>query len=405
MDMFSSPFKGKAAKVSPKSTSSGGQSRFQSEPVKSIVDTSSSTNLSGSPVSVVEGVEDQRIVPEKSRIQIVPTLLFGHYTDADATEKLHTEIGRLRATTTIFGAIASLEEISKLIPLVDPTEKPIFLQRFRKAIFCLQDTLSVSKYEQLTVLVKGILTGSFSAASIDDLPTFVLQEIFQWLTYEDAPRLATVNRYWRAASYEDVLWRVFYHRKFTLSNPNSCPTLSTVNFRSIFRKRLHDPHQGDKVEVAWRGKFRLESSDVYEGLAWWIAEVVDVHSSQGKYKIRYPGWESRWDEWVPRARFRWLVDKNRSERILKGDYVELWCCGSNVPGAWLESRVTSVRNEQYCLDRVSTAGGPMWVPRDRLRRAKLQQRDASSDETEGSLRNDANNLPLSSRGANSCSIM
>tara|TARA_B110000090_G_scaffold192162_1_gene225334 strand:- start:158 stop:352 length:195 start_codon:yes stop_codon:yes gene_type:complete len=50
--------------------------------------------------------------------------------------------------------------------------------------------------------------------------------------------------------------------------------------------------------VAWRGKFRLEAMDVYQGLAWWVAEIVDKHTEQGKYKIRYPGWESRWDEWV-----------------------------------------------------------------------------------------------------------
>jgi hypothetical protein len=30
-----------------------------------------------------------------------------------------------------------------------------------------------------------------------------------------------------------------------------------------------------------------------EGLAWWVAEVVDKHTSQGKYKIHYPGWESK----------------------------------------------------------------------------------------------------------------
>jgi len=147
--------------------------------------------------------------------------------------------------------------------------------------------------------------------------------------------------------------------------------------------RLHNPVIGDKVEVAWKGKFRLESSDVYEGLAWWIAEVVDVHSKQGKYKIRYPGWESRWDEWVSRSRFRWLVDRNKTERISQSDFVELWCCGSNVPGAWLETRVLCIRNDQYCLERVSVSGGPVWVPRDRLRRAKNQIKDENGASSSG----------------------
>ena len=32
---------------------------------------------------------------------------------------------------------------------------------------------------------------------------------------------------------------------------------------------------GDAVEVAWRGKFRLESLEIYRGTAWWVAIVVD----------------------------------------------------------------------------------------------------------------------------------
>ena len=32
--------------------------------------------------------------------------------------------------------------------------------------------------------------------------------------------------------------------------------------------------------MAWRGKFRLEASEVYQGLAWWVAEVVDKHTAQ-----------------------------------------------------------------------------------------------------------------------------
>ena len=37
-------------------------------------------------------------------------------------------------------------------------------------------------------------------------------------------------------------------------------------------------------------------------------------TEKGKYKIRYPGWESRWDEWVPRSRLRWAVERNRCVR-------------------------------------------------------------------------------------------
>ena len=38
----------------------------------------------------------------------------------------------------------------------------------------------------------------------------------------------------------------------------------------------------------------------------------------------------RWDEWVPRSRLRWAVDKNEVVSIQSNDIVELWCCGANV---------------------------------------------------------------------------
>ena len=104
-------------------------------------------------------------------------------------------------------------------------------------------------------------------------------------------------------------------------------------------------------------------------MAWWVAEVVDKHTAQKKYKIRYPGWESAWDEWVPRSRLRWAVDKNTVAKISVDDTVELWCCGANVPGAWLESRIKKVRGDHYCVDR-ALATGSIWVERDRLRPVK-----------------------------------
>lgn len=68
---------------------------------------------------------------------------------------------------------------------------------------------------------------------------------------------------------------------------------------------------------------RLEASEVYRGSAWWIAEIVDRQPLQGKYKIRYPGWDQRWDEWVPQHRLRWAVESNIVARIQVGDAVEV----------------------------------------------------------------------------------
>lgn len=43
---------------------------------------------------------------------------------------------------------------------------------------------------------------------------------------------------------------------------------------------------GDEVQVAWKGKFRLESLEVYDGTAWWLARVVDKGENPGYYKVR-----------------------------------------------------------------------------------------------------------------------
>lgn len=138
-----------------------------------------------------------------------------------------------------------------------------------------------------------------------------------------------------------------------------------------YKFRLECPSVGDDVEVAWRGKFRLEAQDVYQGLAWWVAKVVETKPSRDstlplKYKIHYPGWESRWDEWVDRRRLRWGMGKDLTTRIAANDPIELWCCGFNVPGAWLESTVRRVKREKYLVLRSPTSGS-VWVDRDRIR--------------------------------------
>lgn len=45
---------------------------------------------------------------------------------------------------------------------------------------------------------------------------------------------------------------------------------------------------GDEVEVAWRGKFRLESLEVYNGMAWWLAKVVGKGDQKGLYQVTEP---------------------------------------------------------------------------------------------------------------------
>ncbi|CAB1105526.1 unnamed protein product [Ectocarpus sp. CCAP 1310/34] len=48
--------------------------------------------------------------------------------------------------------------------------------------------------------------------------------------------------------------------------------------RFAFRSRLACPVLGDHVEVAWKGKFRLDDCMVFVGLSWWDAKVRHVGS-------------------------------------------------------------------------------------------------------------------------------
>lgn len=44
---------------------------------------------------------------------------------------------------------------------------------------------------------------------------------------------------------------------------------------ALSRNRFSDPLVGDKIEVSWEGRFRLESLDVFVGRSWWEATVVE----------------------------------------------------------------------------------------------------------------------------------
>ena len=102
-------------------------------------------------------------------------------------------------------------------------------------------------------------------------------------------------------------------------------------------------------------------------------------------KVHYPGWEPRWDEWVPRERLRW--GNERRAAALKGvspkegDSVEMWCEGVHVPGAWLEAVVHTVKNERLYLGEVSKIG------------ARVVENDMGSGGRFGSVENQLKGRP------------
>ena len=71
---------------------------------------------------------------------------------------------------------------------------------------------------------------------------------------------------------------------------------ASSNCAQLYRSRVLTPMVMDRVEVMWKGKFRLDDTAIYSGLGWWAAVVV-AHRDKSM-KIRYPGWSDRWEEWV-----------------------------------------------------------------------------------------------------------
>lgn len=281
------------------------------------------------------------------------------------------EMDSLINSRTLFEAAACINRVSVVLDDLDEADRFNYCKAdFESSV----ETLRVEEFpwwEELSGDIIQVMNRYFDESMTKYMPDSVVQDIFLWLTVEDIKPISEVCTEWYELATDCVLWTQLYERKFIYSNPETWPTprlQRDFKFKYLYQLRIRSPCIGDKVEVAWRGKFRLEAQEVYQGLAWWVAEVVDCHEEQDRYKIRYCGWDAHWDDWIPRDRLRWAVDSNIVQRIVPNDNVELWCFGSNVPGAWLETKITKIRGNRYYLDnQVIAQSGQMWVRRDRLR--------------------------------------
>lgn len=100
------------------------------------------------------------------------------------------------------------------------------------------------------------------------------------LSYCDVPdlaNLASVSRCLRATADSDATWRAPYDRYFGTSKDGIMYDFG-ASLKESYHQRIRDPTCGDRVEVAWQGRFRLEGLEVYRGLAWWAAEVAEKRS-------------------------------------------------------------------------------------------------------------------------------
>lgn len=125
---------------------------------------------------------------------------------------------------------------------------------------------------------------------------------------------------------------------------------------------------GNKTKSMQKSDLKLSVGDIGESFG------SELRLS-ARYKIHYPGWVSRWDEWVVRERLRWSWQAANDSAIIKtNDPVEIWCSGNNVPGAWLEARVRKVRPQKMpprygrpqksCADSVQQGQDHKWSSLD-----------------------------------------
>jgi hypothetical protein len=285
------------------------------------------------------------------------------------------ELACLQNSGSSFEAVQALRRMEELLVEVDLTDRLRFCKTdFVQSVQYLQSNPKIW-HNDIVKEVIHICRSYFDHSSFSKLPHCVMMSIMLWLPIKEYSTVSCVCQEWQFMSSSCGIWRDLYYYKFlrnnTLhqANPTPLPIAAAEgSYKNAFRSRLFDPHIGDKVEVAWCGKFRLEGADVYQGSAWWVAEVVDKHSAVGKYKIRYPGWDRRWDEWVPKDKLRWAVECNTVATLRVNDLVEIWCCGASVPGAWLESKITEVKKGKFCVGEVVSTGS-LWVERSRLRPA------------------------------------
>lgn len=287
----------------------------------------------------------------------------------DEIEKIFTkELHNLTSTASSNEVLISLQRINLILGVLDIHFRAFLVNELRFQLTRLghmNPKWPSIVSEKVIVAIRSYMIFNY----VSSLPEGILLDIFGWLPIKNFQSLLYVSKEWNVVARNETHWKRFYHTKFPIRNSLES---SIISFFPAYRYRLINPLLNDCVEIAWRGKFRLEGLDVYRGLAWWNAKIVDRHVAQNKYKVHYDGWEAKWDEWVDRGRLRWPFNPKTScdgasSMIKRDDVVEVWCQGNLVPGAWLEARVKRIRGTRLQLDKIQINELPLWVNQHQVR--------------------------------------
>ena len=188
-----------------------------------------------------------------------------------------TELECLTVTALSSEILIRLVRINIILSVLDFHFRSYLVQILRKHLKKLSSELnSESTFivsQQVIVALRSYMIFNYISA----LPEGLLHDIYGWLSIENYQSLIFVCKEWHQVARNETHWKIFYYAKFPVRNRIES---EITTYFSAYRYRLLNPLVNDYVEVAWRGKFRLEGLDVYRGLAWWNAKIVDRHVSQ-----------------------------------------------------------------------------------------------------------------------------
>jgi hypothetical protein len=174
-------------------------------------------------------------------------------------------------------ALLAVYRVSSFLADCDTAQRENLAREFAREAEEKQTAAPELFVQQLTDLLATIKPCDAQSNELSEtLRPALMREVMLFLSLAELGGIASVSQEWRALSEHNFLWRQPYLSRFGFHEPaeelsNSSSTAAAAAqplYKEFFAQRLVNPQVKDRVEVAWRGKFRLESLEIYSGLAW-----------------------------------------------------------------------------------------------------------------------------------------
>lgn len=234
-----------------------------------------------------------------------------------------TAMDHLGRVGSIFEAVSCLRDIEDLLIHIEFDDRIAFCKEdFTQAVETLRKNPIMNTPKLLREILR-ITTTYFNENKIRLLPDDIIHQIFVCLPMQNMVDILSTCKNWHRIGLSKPVWQEFYSYRFLpepcdrviIHRPKNDPDeifdndrrkpLVTINMLrssrscyALMRSRILSPLLGDLLEVLWRGKFRLDDVETYNGCGWWKAEVRSGPDDEGNYAVQYVGWGNKWEEKV-----------------------------------------------------------------------------------------------------------